>query len=1085
MGRIFIMRFQIKKTTRFVWKFIRYTLAITIACVIVGGSLLFWHLHQKPLNLEFLLPQIEKYMFNQDSHLHLKTDSIQLTASVNRWGLFHVYAQNVSVLGQDDVLILKLPSVHISYGLSHAFTFNYMPDNVQIDDAFLQLTLTKEGKLLVQGSKLEINSEKESPLQSGQIHQISNTPLPSADYQQKKVIIKSPLDTEKLPVPNSLDKNNSLVIGDMNYFIKYLLGFKRIALKNASIIIEDQKIGNHIEVPNLNFSLKRHRLGQYDINIQTHLSMQNDHPMGFIIDAKLNEPARTITFEMNFDHLNLSRGERWIKALDGLNVLLQGTITGELNFLNQEDSLRNAIKKLAFTVHTIEPGKVHLSDLNTTYPIKNITLQGAFTDNLEQLLIRPAEVSLTTGVSADVDIMINGINTFLDTGDFNNLKTTLKARMHNIPIEQVPHVWPTCLGTNAHAWVERNLSNGFLKTALFTLYFTGSEITDLLGDINFKEMTVHYLDPMLPVTNAEGKVTLYPDKVEIFVDTGHVNNITLRTGNIYLTELLDEISNAKIELDVTGPVQEIMALLDSKPLDLIKGFGINPDKTQGTIEGQTTLNFPLLETLKAEEVQADVIASVTEGVFPTPIDDLAIQNAAFTIQVNNEGLSVNGTGNLQNIPVDLKWEEYFTSTKKNQVQSLYTISGQLDEVLLKPYWTDIDSYLTGSFPTKVIIQKNQDGAVTLNGKADITKARLKLHPLSYTKKPGKTATLSGEVSLSPQQTLSMIRFGLEGDDSTVINGSYTTSEDGWKLNLDNVKTPDNSFNGRLQTGPKNNISIHLKGSAWNMSELKETPFIKNSLPNPKAETKMPPANVVPSDITLDISLDTLTLTQGMPLKQVSLKGNRHGFKWENLFLFVQGREATSINYTPTNGKLEGLSGDVGDFLLRLGFSDQFLKGTAILKGKHLPNGGFTGTLKLKNLNIKKPGFIVQAITILGIWDAISGKDLIFSDGTISFDLSPKFTLFIKDGVTYGTTLGITFNGRASMDAISLTGSVIPAYLLNSMPGRIPIIGVLFKDGQDGGLIGVKYEVTGTPGNPRVIFNPLSSMAPGILGRLFQ
>ena len=96
-----------------------------------------------------------------------------------------------------------------------------------------------------------------------------------------------------------------------------------------------------------------------------------------------------------------------------------------------------------------------------------------------------------------------------------------------------------------------------------------------------------------------------------------------------------------------------------------------------------------------------------------------------------------------------------------------------------------------------------------------------------------------------------------------------------------------------------------------------------------------------------------------------------------------------------------------------------------------------------------------------------------------------FTLFIKDGVTYGTVLGITFSGRASLSSLDISGSVIPAYIINSLPGRIPLIGHLFKDSEGGGLVGVKYTLTGTSGNPRVSFHPLSSIAPGILGRFFK
>ena len=240
-----------------------------------------------------------------------------------------------------------------------------------------------------------------------------------------------------------------------------------------------------------------------------------------------------------------------------------------------------------------------------------------------------------------------------------------------------------------------------------------------------------------------------------------------------------------------------------------------------------------------------------------------------------------------------------------------------------------------------------------------------------------------------------------------------------------------------------------------------------------------------AEIFFDVSLDTLTLKENMPLKQVSFKAYRNGSLWQNLFLFAVAAEPVSINYTPQKGRLDAASNNVGDLLNRLGFSDQFEKGTAKIEAKVLPNGGFSGEVILKNINLKEPGFVMQAVTILGIWDAISGNDLSFSNGSIPFDLSPNFTFFIKDGVLYGTVLGITFEGRITPSFINLTGSVIPAYIINSLPGRIPVIGHLFKDSEGGGLVGVKYEVNGTPANPKVNFNPLSSIAPGILGRFFK
>ena len=50
--------------------------------------------------------------------------------------------------------------------------------------------------------------------------------------------------------------------------------------------------------------------------------------------------------------------------------------------------------------------------------------------------------------------------------------------------------------------------------------------------------------------------------------------------------------------------------------------------------------------------------------------------------------------------------------------------------------------------------------------------------------------------------------------------------------------------------------------------------------------------------------------------------------------------------------------------------------------------------------------------------------------------------------------------------------------------QIPIVG-LFLGGSNEGLIGVTYEIVGTPGAPVLRVNPISAMAPGVLRKIFE
>ena len=53
-----------------------------------------------------------------------------------------------------------------------------------------------------------------------------------------------------------------------------------------------------------------------------------------------------------------------------------------------------------------------------------------------------------------------------------------------------------------------------------------------------------------------------------------------------------------------------------------------------------------------------------------------------------------------------------------------------------------------------------------------------------------------------------------------------------------------------------------------------------------------------------------------------------------------------------------------------------------------------------------------------------------------------------------------------------------------MFGQLPIVGV-FLGGSNEGLVGLTYEVVGTPAQPVLRVNPISAIAPGIFRKIFE
>ena len=84
-------------------------------------------------------------------------------------------------------------------------------------------------------------------------------------------------------------------------------------------------------------------------------------------------------------------------------------------------------------------------------------------------------------------------------------------------------------------------------------------------------------------------------------------------------------------------------------------------------------------------------------------------------------------------------------------------------------------------------------------------------------------------------------------------------------------------------------------------------------------------------------------------------------------------------------------------------------------------------------------------------------------------------------------IGATIEGSIDYpgNLVRMSGTFVPMYGLNNMFGQIPVLGLFLGGGSNEGLIGVTYEVVGTPAQPVLRVNPISAMAPGVLRKIFE
>jgi hypothetical protein len=96
-------------------------------------------------------------------------------------------------------------------------------------------------------------------------------------------------------------------------------------------------------------------------------------------------------------------------------------------------------------------------------------------------------------------------------------------------------------------------------------------------------------------------------------------------------------------------------------------------------------------------------------------------------------------------------------------------------------------------------------------------------------------------------------------------------------------------------------------------------------------------------------------------------------------------------------------------------------------------------------------------------------------------------LTVREGVVKGPTIGATIEGSIDYpgNQVRMRGTFIPMYGLNNIPAQIPLFGLFLGGGSNEGVIGVTYEVVGSPDKPSINVNPISAVMPGLLRKIFE
>lgn len=664
------------------------------------------------------------------------------------------------------------------------------------------------------------------------------------------------------------------------------------------------------------------------------------------------------------------------------------------------------------------------------------------------------------------------------------------ARLTHVSAADLHRLWPIGAAEGGRRWVERNVTEGFLPQADFRFMQSSAGKRNFALSFSYDDLTVFYRRPMPPVVRGSGNAKLMGNVLQFNIAKAEINGLAMDGSVVQLTNLGLSGEQAVVSAVGNGPIVNLLEVLDSEPLGYISAFGLKPSDVSGTMRMTGTLSVPLRSNVTFDDVQFNGRAQGKAVGLPDVMDTHDLSKGDISVAVDREGLVAEGTADIGPQPVDLVWRESFSLRKGPP--STYIISAHTDAERLQRLGYGIGDLVEGPLDLKLNLigrgQTIERGIVS----ASLKNSTIDMRNLGIRKPAG----VPGEAGFSLRRVQG--RYVL--DNVTVTTPRFTATGRGlidpangsrhWML--DRVKTPYYQVRADILDVDNRPMRLSIEGETLNLKPILEqvlSPAPAGAVTSPPANTPWP--DLVGSGRFQRVQLFNDQVIEGASLSFETRDNLLSAMKFSGM---LDGKSAVAANIS-TQGAMRQFSLDAanaGRLARALDIYTNGDDGTLHVDAKVKGTGRtleFDGVARMKNFRIAEAPILAKMLTVAsltGLRDTLVGRGILFENAKVPFKLR-NGVVTVSDGRIIGPALGITINGQfqQSLRKAHFKGVLVPSYTINSLIGKIPLLGRLVVGGKHQGLLGFNYRIEGEMRDPAIHINPVSFLTPGFLRLLLS
>ena len=1090
----------------------RLAVVIAVLAVIFAGCFggLWWRLGAGPINLDVATPWLAAAI--EDNIGHGNTVEVGGT-QIERAGRIRIAVRirDIVVRDRDHAIVASAPKAEVKLSGTALLMGRLRAESLNLVDAELAVRITPDGQVTVSAG------DTAKPLATGVASKRDAGIAPTFPRQNAAAPSGAGTatpETAQNGLLAGLDWLDSLSLTGLDG-----QNLNEIGLKNGNLVVDDQQRGNKWTFDNISLSLRRPSGG----GVALRLGEEGAHPWSLqvvvgpqsngvrSVDLRADKvPAANILLAMRVKDLTYSanlplsgelKGEL---GRDGLPTYFRGKImAGAGNVIDSDtpdypmaidsaemsvewDSGRRVLvapfkivsgaNRITLLAH-LEPPNGNITDWQAGFSGGTIVLAGI--DNEPPLIFNRIAIGMRFDTErkrvllTQADIS-NGEIGVAGTGNIDySGEARLQLGFAGTPMSAsaLKRMWPTLIVPEVREWVIERIERGTLQrievgvnSPVRNLSRKGPPIPDdgLAVNIVASGVTVHPVDEMPSVRDADLKARVTGRTALVTIgqgvaDTPAGRKINISDFSFEVPDMAPKPSPSKVKFKVDCPVPAAAEILASDRLSDVSGTLIDPNASKGTVAATITLGLPV----KGALTKADTTYAVTADLGGFAVDKLVMNQKleANTLKVvaNNSGYQVKGDVKINGQQASLDYR------KPNEGDADIKLQATLDDASRARLGLDLGPAMSGALPVKLTGKIGSgDHDSKLGIEADLTSLRLDNILPGWVKVPGKSGKATFSVVKKEQSTLFQ-DIVVDGG-GVSIKGSLEVDQNGDLLNANfpvYSPTEGDKTSLKAERGTDGVVKVTMRGDVFDGRG-----FLKSAMSGKDADPKSKTKNI---DFDVDLKLGAVAGFNGEALRSVDSKFSRRN---GNIKAFtLNGKVGRD---TPVTAELRGRSqgqareliilqtNDAGAFLR---FVDTYSKVTGgqltlAMEPPSVDPGAREGLINVRDFSVKGEAALERAA---------AGGQAGGSNGISFSALRAEFTrqsgqFTIREGVVKGPIVGATIEGSIDYvgNTVRMSGTFVPMYGLNNMFGQIPIVGLFLGGGSNEGLIGVTYEVVGTP-----------------------